>query len=196
MIGSRLEGEGNGRVLLVTSSLPGEGKSLLCLALARALAFSGRRTLLIDVDPWRPSVGRLAKRLTMELTEDKVAGLEVALDQASGLSVAIPGEGTAGTQQAAHVRNVTASLEGLRAAYDVILLDAPPVLAVPDVLPAAAAADATILVVRFEGPGSAAVTNAIDKLEGVGAKLAGTVLSRVSARLYRRYGYGPVLYSR
>ena len=59
----------------------------------------------------------------------------------------------------------------------------------PDVLPAAAEADGTLLVVRFEGPDRDTVQTSLERLAGVGASVFGTVLSRVKLRHYRRYGY-------
>ncbi len=186
------QGEG-GRVVLLTSSVAGEGKSLLALMLGRAFALAGRRTLVVDFGPWRPALGRLTGRQpadiaagTLPLTAGRVSGLEVAtLDT-------IPDRAT----RPHVIRRMIEGFPELRRAYDVVLLDAPPVLAVPDVLLAAAHADGTLLVVRFEGPRAGVVRASLDKLASVDANLIGTVLSRVDPRNYRRYGHGNLTYAR
>ena len=76
-----------------------------------------------------------------------------------------------------------------RSRYDLIVLDAPPVLPVPDVLAAAARADATLLVVRFERTRAEAVRAAQLRLASVGVRPLGTVLTRVVPRRHRGYGY-------
>ena len=184
------------RVLPVTSSVAGEGKSLLTLTLARAFAQAGRRTLLVDLDLWRPSLPMLMQRLPIGSTGDVLADFPITVDPLSALRIAtarrLPPEG----QRPAVIRRVLAALEMHKGQYDTVLLDAPPGLVVPDVLPAAARADATLFVVRFEGPEEAVVLAALQKLASVGARMCGTVLSRVNHVNYRRYGYGDLTYTR
>ena len=185
-----------GGVILLTSSVAGEGKSLLSLTLARALAQSGRRTLLIELDLWRPSLRGHLRRLSMKVGEQSVAGLPISIEPTSGLQVALAHPAPPEAQRSGVIEQALAELDGLSERYDIILLDAPPVLVVPDVLPAAARADTTLLLVRFEGPDTATVQAALHKLTSVGAQVAGTVLSRVDRLNYQRYGYGALTYTR
>lgn len=187
---------GGGCVVLVTSSVEGEGKSLLSLLLARALAASGRRTLVLDLDPWRPSLAKLARQLPLKAHGEVTAGLSVSVDGGSGAHIAALDRALPEPSRAGFIRHAVASLDELRQGYDIVLLDGPPVLAIPDVLPAAACADGTLLVVRFEGPDATTVQAALRKLHAVGADLLGTVLSRVDPANHRRYGYGPLSYAR
>lgn len=207
-IDARLAPAAGGRVLLVTSSVAGEGASTLALALARAFAAEGRRTLLVDLDVRGSSSlqppARSARRLAVAPSGRTIAGgLPVSTDPASGLDVAAPGAGPPGgavvasgtADRRAFAGRVAGALDELRHEYELVLLDAPPVLAVPEVLPAAGRADGVLLVVRFEGPGAATVRSTVRGLTAAGADLLGTALSRVDPRGYRRYGQGALAYA-
>jgi succinoglycan biosynthesis transport protein ExoP len=186
---------GRGRALLLTSSVPGEGKSLLALGLGRAAALSGRRVIVVELDFWRPSLTQLASSLPLEPCGRSLAGSPIRIDRTSGLAIACADLPPPEAERSAAVRELLTALDPLREAYDLILLDAPPVLSVPDVLPAAAEADGTLLVVRFEGPDRDTVQTSLERLAGAGASILGTVLSRVKPRHYRRYGYRVLPYS-
>lgn len=194
-LSSRLNPSSEGAVILITSSVAGEGKSLLGITLARTFALQGRRTLLIDLDAWQPSLHRLARHLPLKpASGGTIAGSPVVTDTASGLQLIALDRPLAPAARPAFVAAMVELLPELRRSHDVVILDAPPVLAVPDVLLAAAHADGTLLVVRFEGPDAATVQAALQKLASAGANLLGTVLSRVDPRNYRRYGYGALPY--
>ena len=184
-----------GRVLLITSSAAGEGKSFLSVLLARALAFTGRRTLIIDLDAWRPSLNRYARNLSL-VPGTSVHGLPVMMDRFSGLDIAALQDALSPPAALELVKQVVTSLPALRRTYEFVIIDAPPVLVVPDVLPIAARADGTLLIVQFEGPNVATVRAAIRKLVGAGANILGSVLTRVKIKNYRRYGYSAPAYLR
>jgi Mrp family chromosome partitioning ATPase len=186
---------GRGRALLLTSSVPGEGKSLLALGLGRAAALSGRRVIVVELDFWRPSLTQLASSLPLEPCSRSLAGSPIRIDRTSGLAIACADLPPPEAERSMAVRELLTALDPLREAYDLILLDGPPVLSVPDVLPAAAEADGTLLVVRFEGPDRDTVQTSLERLAGAGANLLGTVLSRVKPRHYRRYGYRVLPYN-
>jgi Mrp family chromosome partitioning ATPase len=141
---ARLASEG-ARVLLVTSSVPGKGKSLLTLALGRAAALSGQKVIVVELDLWRPSLARLARGLPLELSGQSLAGSPIRIERTSGLAIAAAGRVPRKADRPIAVQALLASLNALRGAYELVLLDGPPVLSVPDVLSAAAEADATLL---------------------------------------------------
>lgn len=178
-------------VILVTSALRGEGKSFCACHLARLLAsFEPRRVLLVDLDFWRPSVGRLVEHLRVDATERMVDGSPVLRDLATGLDILPVDENALSDGRAEGFARRVAAVRARRSGHDLVILDAPPVLPVPDVLAAAAAADATLLVVRFEHTRAEAVRAALLRLAGVGVCPLGTMLSRVVLSDYHRYGYG------
>ena len=176
-------------VLLVTSSLRGEGKSLLAGQLARSLASLDARVLLVDLDVWRPTVATAAALAQAAPTDLEIDGVIVQRDPETGLEMLPVGGGHAAMPRAAAFAKRLAAACAPEIAYDLIILDAPPVLAIPDVLAAAARADATLLVVRFEHTRAEAVRAAQLRLASVGVRPLGTVLTRVIPRRHRGYGY-------
>ncbi|MFC7705098.1 Wzz/FepE/Etk N-terminal domain-containing protein [Plastorhodobacter daqingensis] len=149
-----LAGEG-GKVILVTSSLPQEGKSTLALALARTHALAGKRVLLVDSDLRRPSLHRLLDlvpdlSLLDYLRDPAEAGTSFcARDPLSGAEVILgAGAAESPTDQLLASEGFAALLGEARAAFDVIVLDSPPVLPVVDTRYIAPLADAVVLVVR------------------------------------------------
>lgn len=171
------------RVLVVTSSVSGEGKTSTVVNLAYSLAEGGERVLLIDGDLRRP---RVASHLGVEgsigLT-DVLAGtvsIETATQRyttdnffilASGPSPANPSE-LFGTQAMADL------IRNARAAYDLVLIDTPPLLPVIDAAVVGAAADGVMLVVRYGKTTTQQVEGAIDALRSVDARLLGVVINR------------------
>ncbi len=75
-------------------------------------------------------------------------------------------------------------------AYDMVILDSPPLLAVSDARVLAGEVDQTVFVVRWAETRRERVCNALKQLTSSGAKLAGVVLSMVDVRKHARYGYG------
>ena len=147
------------QTMLITSAVPGDGKSRLAASLAVSLAHSGARVLLVDADLHCPSVHTLlgvkeAQGLAEALTTGGSAEV-YACAQVPGLSLVCAGEAAAG----AHAWDVTDLVAGARmdalvdewrAQYDFVLLDSAPVLPVPDAARLARFCDRTLLVVRYE----------------------------------------------
>jgi len=177
-------------VITVTSSLRGEGKSLFACQLARCLAQLDARVLLVDLDLWRPSLSVTTHRLAATPTNQEIDGSPVLSDPATGLQL-LPIAGIPGgiPRSAAFAHRLTEVCRR-ETGYSFIVLDAPPVVPVPDVLAAASNADATLLLVRFEHTRAEAVRAALTRLATVGVRPLGTVLTRVVRRNYRRYGHG------
>lgn len=145
---------GNPQVILITSTVPGEGKSTVSLNLAAICALRGKRTLLIDCDLRR---GTQATRLGMSTS----SGLTNVISSAAPLSTAI--KAVAGTDSLFVLPNgpkppqpvVLISSQEMqdmmlecRRQFDVIILDTPPLLGVADTLMLLQLADAGLLVLR------------------------------------------------
>lgn len=183
------------KVIVVTSSIPGEGKTTTAANLAITLAQTGQRVALIEGDLRRP---RLAEYLRLET----VVGVTTILIGKIDLEDAIQpwGEGdlavlTSGAippnpSELLQTKAMSDLLIDLRSRYDVILIDAPPLLPVTDAALLAAQADGAVLVVRHGDTTRDQVQHAIDRLEGVGARLVGTVLNMTPTRAKNSYGYG------
>ena len=192
-VGRGDSGDGR-RILLVTSSVPREGKTFasLCLALLFAKAYS--RVLLIDGDVHRPNLFRtigvdgargLVQVLNGEATVDEVIqrGVGGSLDfMPAGLSPNI-----AEVISEPQMRKL---LEELIGKYDRIIIDSPPVLAVTDTRVLARLVDRVIYLIKWNATPRDAVRNGIRLLTGFGCSVHGTVLSQMNQRKHDRYGYG------
>ncbi len=189
------EVEGTSRVLLVTSALPGEGKTSLAASLATCAAELQQRTVLIDLDLRRPKVARefrLEPRVgVVELLEGEI-GLEDALwrDQESGVDVLPVAGNHANPFSLLTSPRLTELMKHLDAHYDCVVIDSPPVLGVPDAKTLAGAADTIVFVLRWDRTTRAAAQAALKELRPFSAPIAGAVLSRVDLKRHAQYSYG------
>jgi succinoglycan biosynthesis transport protein ExoP len=181
------------KVLMVTSALPGEGKTSLAVSLARLAAASGRSTLLVECDLRRPAVNHAlgvvapagltdvleGRRSLQEATyEDAVSGMQVI---PSGGRVNFPAE-LLGSEAMRSL--VSAS----RDRFDLVILDTPPVGIVADALVLSGFVDAAIVVARWGKTPRRAIRMALDRLHFSGARVAGVVLSQVRMKQLAQYG--------
>jgi len=183
------------RIVAVTSSVPGEGKTTVAVCLARVAARSGGRILLIDGDPRRRGVTRM-----LGLNPD--AGLaEVLHDAASwrNLSVLDPASGAhilplSGAGLSADdlfaAPPMDALLTELRQAFDLIVIDTAPVLILADARVLAAKADSVLLLARWRRTPARAVAAAVRILNQSGVRLLGVTLTQVDVRAQARQDYG------
>ena len=112
------------------------------------------------------------------------------VDEDSGMHYIPSKGGTANPQDLLSSQQMRSFLERMRARYDLIVLDAPPVLAVSDPIILSHFVDTTIYLVRWETTPRPIVTGAVRMLRANGGEIAGVVLSRVNARKHATYGYG------
>jgi succinoglycan biosynthesis transport protein ExoP len=187
------------KVVLVTSSLPGEGKTVFAASLARSVARSGGRALLIDCDLRRPGVARLLgvdaePGLLGLFAEGANQESVIRVDPASGMHFIASKGGTANPQDLLGSQQMRAFLDRMRSRYDTIVIDAPPVLAVSDPIILSHVVDATMFLVRWEKTPRPVVAGAMKILRTNGGPVAGAVLSRVNARRHATYGYGDAAY--
>jgi succinoglycan biosynthesis transport protein ExoP len=183
------------QVVLVTSSVPSEGKTTLALSLASLLAASGYRTVATDLDLRAPALGRRLRKseggdlIDYMRGQKKLDQIVHDVDKVKCLHV-IPTRRLAGspTDLLASQRMATLMTE-LRARYDYIVLDSPPVLGMSDARFAALVADTVVFVVRWGKTKDELALKALSILRDGGAKIAGTVLAQVNVR--RQWKYGP-----
>ena len=175
------------QVVLVTSAVPGEGKTALATALGRLAACSGKRVLLIDCDLRHPqvarSLGQTSEHGIVELWEGRATPEEAFhLDVPSGLmflpasgSVRFPGVilGSDFLQQL---------VEQARQQFDLVIFDSPPVGIVSDAMLLSTLADATIMTVRWGTTPRFAVAAAVKKLAAMGRPAHAAVFSHVDLR--------------
>ncbi|MDB6077293.1 MAG: hypothetical protein JWO82_1040 [Akkermansiaceae bacterium] len=208
---SLLGDESHRRITLFTSALPGEGKSLTSANFALAAAAQGRRTLLIDLDLRKPNVHRVfgLKRTTHDggVTEC-LAGLmdfDDVIQKDSGspnLHLILAGKRAPNPGELLHPKNLKDLLDRALAAYDTVILDTAPLLAVPDTRILAPLAHHLCLVTRADFVPKRAVFRALETLQDDGTSISGLVFNGFTEKrrlvgenysygYYRRgYGYG------
>ena len=183
------------KVVLITSSLSGEGKTVFATSLARSVARSGGKALLVDCDLRRPSVSGLLgvsgdPGVLDIFAENANTDALIRIDEESGMHYIPSKGGTANPQDLLSSQQMRGFLERMRSRYDLIVLDAPPVLAVSDPIILSHFVDTTIYLVRWEATPRPIVTGAVKMLRANGGDIAGVVLSRVNTRKHATYGYG------
>lgn len=190
------------RAVLVTSTIPGEGKTLSALNLALALASVSRRVLLIDADLRRPTAHKGLKMSRTPGLADVLVGKASAADaigEVPGSHLAFLPSGTTVPSPADLLTGVTAGalLEDLRRAYDWIVIDSPPVGAVAEALALAPHCDGVITIVAAEMVPRRAALHTLERLDATGARLLGAILNRVHVQrhsYYYRHYYGHYLH--
>ncbi|MBV8675121.1 MAG: hypothetical protein JOZ33_16960, partial [Acidobacteriaceae bacterium] len=150
----RLDRARKGPIVLVTSSIPHEGKSMIAMSLARLMAASGCKMVIIDADLRCPTVHRtMGMRRSPGLT-DLIAGTAninevIQLDRESGAFVITAGNPAASPSDVLRSPKMSSILMELRTGFEAVIIDTPPVLAVPDASILVGSADLTALVVRW-----------------------------------------------
>jgi len=187
------------KVIAMTSALPQEGKTLMSLSLARAMAMNGANVLLIDADMRRLS-------LTKNVGVTPRYGLQDVLSQKIGLADSIIVDKASGADMilVPHKRQISAevftnslferALENLKPAYDYIIIDTAPVLALSDIRIIGQLADAVVMVVRWNKTPKDAVLLAKEIIEDSGSNLLGVCLNQVDAKSASYHSYGDTIH--
>jgi tyrosine-protein kinase Etk/Wzc len=183
------------KVILITSTFPGEGKTTTSSNLAHTIAQTGSRVLIIGCDLRRPTLHQLfgttkVPGLTEVLIGD--ATVEEALKKTDRENFDfIPG-GTIPPNPAELLgsEKMAELIETLRGRYDVILLDAPPVLAVTDAVLLTRLADLNVIVLHAGGVGAKAAQRMVETLRATRSHIAGLVLNDRTAKAAEYYGSG------
>ncbi|GEO42569.1 hypothetical protein SAE02_67170 [Skermanella aerolata] len=189
------------RVILVTSSVAGEGKSTFCASLTRQLALGHQKVLLIDGDLRRshllevlPANSSLNKGVApadlIEVLEGKRDfGDAIRVDEATGLHYLATARHEDNPQRLLMGREMQNVITQALRHYDLIVIDAPPVMAVSDALVLARYADASLLMVRWNKTSRKLVQDAIKRLRVSGVKVSGAVMTMVDQKKKARGGY-------
>jgi capsular exopolysaccharide synthesis family protein len=181
-------GEGVLKTFVLTSALPGDGKTTCAVNLAITLSQRGLRTALIDGDLRRgvihqaldlgrgPGLSDLLSgsvELPAALRSFEVEGSTAALDF---ISCGNPTPNPTGLLESENMRTLLAEL---REGYDRIVIDSPPVNLVTDAAVLSAMADGVLLVARSGVTDAAALVYAVDQLEHVSAPMVGVILNDI-----------------
>jgi len=182
------------RVVVITAARPGEGKTTTSVALARSAAMNGERVLLIDCDVRQPSLGRIfraegAAGVTDLLLGQAVLERIIRRDHLSSLDYIPAGAAEIHSLGLFMSEAMAGLLDRVRRDYDLIVLDAPPALAMADARVVARLADATLLCVKWRDTPRSVVRNSLGLLEDAHARVVGACLTQVDAKVHGRSGY-------
>lgn len=184
------------RVIALTSSVPGEGKTTTAVALAQNLTALGKKVLLIEGDVRMCMLDSFSEgdQAPMPSIVDVLAG-RVSM---AGAVRATPGIGDAifGMKTATNAADLFAGpafarlIEEARAAYDMVLVDTPPVLAVPDVKIIARQTDGILFVVQWDRTTREQIAEALHQLDSLKLPVLGLILANADPAGLKKYGYG------
>ncbi|GII27304.1 polysaccharide biosynthesis tyrosine autokinase [Planotetraspora mira] len=181
--------------LVVTSCLPSEGKSSVSANLAITLAQAGWRVILVDGDLRRPRIPDYlgiegSAGLTDVLIEKARLGDVIQTWGQQNLAVLPSGQIPPNPSELLGSHGMRSVLAQLTGDYDMVIIDAPPLLPVTDAAALAAICDGALLVARYGKTRREQVTRATELLSSISARLLGTVLNFTPARRGHYYGYG------
>ena len=168
--------EGRSQLILVTSSLPGEGKTTLAVSLATYAARIGRRTILLDMDFRHPATAREVGRWSEEqnldlLLRDRPVSDAVQRIPALHLDYVPMGVAARDPMYLFSEGRITQALDALREKYDCVIVDTAPLLAITESRLLAAQADQVLLVVKWDSTARKMARNALDLLRRAGVKM-------------------------
>jgi capsular exopolysaccharide synthesis family protein len=190
------------RALIVTSTGPSEGKTVIASNLAIALARAGQRTIVVDADMRRPRLHAAVNRgqepgLSNVLVGDTSLADATTQTAVANLWILPAGHIPPNPAELIGSRRFAELMKDLRSKYDWIIIDAPPVMPVTDSSVLAHSAGPVLFVIGSEMTPRPTALTAVEQLRSVNAKFVGVVLNRVNVerhsyyyRAYYRKEYG------
>jgi capsular exopolysaccharide synthesis family protein len=187
------------KVILVTSSIPGEGKTAFCLSLARSLAADNHKVLLIDSDLRRPGVAKAFGAGAGYCLADVLDGSidlqqAVRTDGRSGAHYIAAKDDVLNPQDLLGSSRMGVLIGQARSEYDVVIVDAPPILVVADAALVAKWADHCLFFIRWGSTARDYVSHALRRLDLYKVEVSGVVLSHVNTRRHATFASGEGYY--
>ncbi|MBE0453502.1 MAG: polysaccharide biosynthesis tyrosine autokinase [Roseovarius sp.] len=183
------------QVIVSTSSIPGEGKTTNALALADNFVGLGKKVLLIEGDIRRRTLNEYFSDAPKHGIVSVLAG-DRSLDEVVFRPAGFGADVILGDKSVVNAADLFSSerfrhfLAALRERYDVIIIDTPPVLVVPDARIIAKTADALLFSVRWDSTSRAQVSESLRQLHASRIQPTGLILSQINTAGMKRYGYG------
>ncbi len=179
--------------IMITSALSSEGKSFVSANLARNLAASDKRVLVVDADLRHPSQHKyfsIPNRggLSMLLAGESDLYRAMVHTDLPGLDVICAGRTPPNPAELLASRRMQQLLEEAAGYYDYVIVDTPPVLLVPDAVALSRYTDGTLLVVRWHYATLQSVEEARDALKLAGVRVLGAIMNDVKEKRGKR-GY-------
>lgn len=187
--------------ILVTSALPGEGKSSTAAALARVLQRSGKRTAIVECDLRRPRLAayllkdadgdrRNTRRLEDFLHGIAGAGDVVQTDVATGATLVLAGEPSENSLFLLKSPAMRELVDWLASTHDVVILDSPPVLPIADTRALIDIVDVTLFLCRWGSTRKEACLAAVQALRQPGSPPLAVAMSQVDLKRFAHYESG------
>jgi polysaccharide biosynthesis transport protein len=198
--------------MLITSTIPGEGKSFIVSNLAFSFAAHGKRVLMIDCDFRRPVMHRLYEKKNeagVLRWMEEGADVEKDLLQSEGLGILEIAPNLFLLRSGGNTKKATevitnpkfqALVDGLKRKFDLVIVDTPPVGIFPDALSLAHLVDEVLYVCRYAKANRQHARSSVERLTETDAELLGVVLNDIPAKAHSaysysgRYGYGATGY--
>ena len=189
------------RSMVVTSTMPGEGKTVTGANLAIVSAQAGRRTIIVDADLRKPMMHRVfqtsnLKGLTTTLLKQTDLEDTIHHTKIENLDLITSGPIPPNPAEVVGSRAMKELILHLRDTYDLVLVDSPPVMSVVDARLLGQSVDGLLFVVSANQVSRSALKKARESLDLVSVRVVGAVLNkkRVNKRdgyyYYYQYGYG------
>ncbi|SEN51310.1 capsular exopolysaccharide family [Loktanella fryxellensis] len=183
------------KVILSTSSIPGEGKTTIAIALAQNLAGLRKRVILIEGDIRRRKFPDYFPQAHANAGLLSVVSGRVSLREAiwthpkSGIDVLMGEHSTVNAADVLSSDSFSKLIEHLRVHYDYVVIDTPPVLVVPDARIISTMVDAIIYAVKWDSTTQSQVDSGLKQFRDINVPVTGLVLSQIDAKGMRRYGF-------
>ena len=193
------DNEDTPKIVTITSSFPGEGKTTLSTWIARLAAKSGERVILIDADLRRPNVHRSLQRSNEHSLVEYLTGQEtleevVQVDEESGMHVIFGRSVPNSALDLVSSQKMKKLLDALKETYDLVIVDSPACLAVSDSRVLATMSDQTLYIVAWDKTPREVVLSGIKQFTDINYKSMSFVLSNVDVKRHVKYGYGDTMY--
>lgn len=187
------------KVLLVSSAIPGEGKTTVATNLALALAQKGSKTLLVDCDLRSPSVATVLGEKAAHGLSDYLKGTQPAKDliratKTENFFAVFGGKPVSNAAELLATKKIQSFIDAARNVFDYIILDTPPCSLLADAAEISDLADCALITIRQDHASKSQILEGIQLLSDDKLPLIGCVLNGVShsalGKAYGYYGYG------
>ena len=183
------------RVIMVTSSIPGEGKTSTAVSIATTAARARLKTILVECDVLRPSLYTALGCSIGPGLGDYLAGRArieevVRVNPVSGAHYITAGDPMPSASELLDSEGLRTLLTGMREIYDLVVINSPPVLAVSDTVVVQRLVNETVFLVRWKKTPRDIVFAALRQIAESGGTIAGLALTQVDVRKHSIYEFG------
>lgn len=183
------------KVIMISSSGPSEGKTTVSIAMAQNFIGMGKRVLLIEGDLRRQVFSQYFDLTGTSSLQEVLSGEQSLKDAVQhldrfGADVLLAGRSAGNAADVFSSNRFQAVIQDARAAYDIVIIDTPPVLAVPDARVIGHVVDAVLYVVRWNETTRYQISEGLRQFAQGKVRVTGMVLTQIDMKKLKHYGYG------